>query len=150
MKASRIAVAIGTAFLLAGGVLSGAQAGNGTLTARVAYGERTYLDKCASCHGREARGDGPVAEQLSAKPSNLRLLAKQNGGDYPFAKVYTVVDGRASGARITAHGTGEMPIWGKHFRADAEFGRASADDADEVVHGRILGLVYYLQTLQEK
>ena len=85
------------------------------------------------------------------------MLAKNNNGEYPFGKVYAVIEGRRSAEAgegphgdVPAHGGTDMPIWGKHFRADAEFGRGSVAEAQEVVHGRILGLVYYLQTLQEK
>ena len=121
----------------------------------VKFGKQIYMDKCSSCHGADARGNGPVAEWLSLKPTNLRLLAKENGGQYPFGHVYAVVEGRAKSSgdgpheRIRGHGTRDMPIWGKHFKDDAAQTAGSEAHMQEVVHGRILGLVYYLQTIQE-
>lgn len=121
----------------------------------VKLGKETYMNKCASCHGPEARGDGPVAEWLSLKPTNLRMLAKENDGEYPFGHVYAVIEGRAKTSgegpheKVRGHGTRDMPIWGKHFKDDSTITGGSEGHMQEVVHGRILGLVYYLQTIQE-
>jgi mono/diheme cytochrome c family protein len=41
-------------------------------------GEDLYEAYCATCHGRDDRGDGPVAEALRARPSDLTSLAQQN------------------------------------------------------------------------
>src|SRR5512146_1673757 len=35
-------------------------------------GSFLYAAYCASCHGAEARGDGPDAEMFSTPPANLR------------------------------------------------------------------------------
>ncbi len=39
---------------------------------RLTQGEVLYLQHCADCHGWEAQGDGPLAQVLIVKPSNLR------------------------------------------------------------------------------
>jgi mono/diheme cytochrome c family protein len=39
---------------------------------RLSLGEVLYLQHCADCHGWEARGDGPLARILAAKPRDLR------------------------------------------------------------------------------
>lgn len=43
-------------------------------------GEMEYLSSCAPCHGRNANGKGPLADQLKVPPSDLTQHAKKNGG----------------------------------------------------------------------
>ena len=43
-------------------------------------GKIEYQSKCASCHGNDAKGDGPIADQLKIRPADLTQLAKKNGG----------------------------------------------------------------------
>src|SRR5512146_833053 len=62
---------------------------------------------CASCHGRNGHGDGPVAENLRTQPPNLTQLAKLNGGMFPAERTRRVIDGREP--RVRAHGSLEMP-----------------------------------------
>jgi mono/diheme cytochrome c family protein len=42
------------------------------LPRRLTQGEVLYLRHCADCHGWQGRGDGPLAQLLTAKPQNLR------------------------------------------------------------------------------
>ncbi len=44
-------------------------------------GKIEYQSKCASCHGSDAKGDGPLADQLKIGPADLTQLAKKNGGN---------------------------------------------------------------------
>lgn len=106
-------------------------------------GKLVYDRYCAVCHGREAKGDGVAASLLTVKPANLREIAKKNEGEFPFWKVYGIIDGRED---VKAHGTRDMPIWGEEFRQQAGSSPTAASEA----RGRILELVYYLQSIQEK
>jgi mono/diheme cytochrome c family protein len=109
----------------------------------IAGGELEYQRNCAVCHGSDARGQGIMSKYLTIPPANLTQLAKQNGGKFPFWEVYEKIDG---GSEVRGHGTREMPIWGDRFRADAGGdGKAAQTQAA----GRILGLVFYLQHIQE-
>lgn len=132
-----------TAFAMAAVVL-----GAGSATAQdFTYGKRMFEENCAVCHGPVGAGDGPVAGLFAQRPRNLKLLAKDNGGVFPFSEVYQSIDGRRD---ITAHGNTEMPIWGDFFMAEAYPETIHPGvTADEIVQGRILGLVYYLQSIQE-
>lgn len=38
---------------------------------------------CASCHGVDAKGEGPVAKSLNVKPSDLTRIAARSGGKFP-------------------------------------------------------------------
>ena len=77
-----------------------------------ASGEVIFFRYCAACHGRSLTGDGPVAPGLRTKPIDLTLLAKKNGGTFPFDKVAAMIDGRQS---TRMHGTPDMPVWGEIF-----------------------------------
>ena len=109
----------------------------------LANGQQEYHSYCATCHGVTAKGDGPMAELLTRKPANLTQLSRKNGGEFPFWKAYRIIDGREE---VMAHGARNMPIWGARFSSE-EGGEPGAESS---VQGRILGLVYYLQSIQEK
>lgn len=109
-------------------------------------GKFEFQASCASCHGVAGKGDGPVAAQLKKPPSDLTQLAKNNGGVFPSARVYEVIEG----ADVASHGTREMPVWGWEYKVQA--GEYSHDVAtsQESVKRRILALVEYLNQLQQK
>lgn len=110
-------------------------------------GSKEYRVSCLNCHGVGGKGDGPMAELLKKKPSDLTMLAKNNGGEYPFLRVYQMIDGRVA---VPGHGDREMPIWGERY-LEQDYERYRTDfGAEDVIRGRILQLVYYVQTLQQK
>jgi mono/diheme cytochrome c family protein len=105
-----------------------------------ASGKQTYMHYCASCHGVEARGDGPAAFILKTPPPDLTTLAKRHGGKFPYEYVSDVL---RFGTRIVSHGSSDMPIWGPIF--------GSMDNYNEVVvRKRIKDLSEYLASLQQK
>ena len=65
-------------------------------------GKIEYQSNCASCHGMDAKGDGPVSKELKTRPTDLTLLAKKNKGVFPVNAVYRIIDGRD---QIASHGT---------------------------------------------
>jgi hypothetical protein len=108
-----------------------------------------------SCHGVDGRGDGVVAAFLTVKPTDLTLLAKNNGGQYPelkagqypFLRVFQIIDGRAV---VPVHGDRAMPVWGDRYLAQQPGSVSSyGGDYEKVVRGRILELVYYIQSIQQ-
>lgn len=112
----------------------------------VTIGAIEFRMSCAVCHGKDARGDGPLAHVLTVKPTDLTNLSKSNKGQFPFEQVVETIDGRT---QISAHGTREMPVWGTRY--EAEVGRQYGPYGSEtVVKTRILELVHYLQSIQEK
>jgi len=106
-------------------------------------GEMEYQNYCAVCHGADAKGQGLMSRFLTVRPADLTQLAINNGGPFPFWRTYRVIEGREE---IRGHGTREMPIWGDRFRAQAG-GNDSGSRAQAA--GRLLGLVFYLQHIQE-
>ncbi len=102
-------------------------------------GSYVYRAYCASCHGPDGRGDGPLAEDLRYRPSNLTLIAKRNGGEFPTELVVRIVDGRKS---VKGHGGPDMPIWGDAFRnVETGFDEAAARE-------KIRAVVDHLKTIQ--
>ena len=132
------------ALLLIASILQGfARSVSAQPTEVVAGGELEYQHNCAVCHGLEARGDGVMRRYLTVQPANLRQLAKNNGGKFPFWEVYHKIDGVTE---VAAHGTRDMPIWGDRFRREAgSDGKAAITQAA----GRILSLTFYLEHIQE-
>jgi mono/diheme cytochrome c family protein len=105
-----------------------------------ASGKEMFMSYCASCHGKNAKGDGPAANALKQLPADLTTLAKRNGGKYPSDKVTSILRGQA---KLMAHGDQEMPVWGPVFWRMSQ-GR------EEQVQMRIANLNHYLESLQEK
>jgi hypothetical protein len=63
--------------------------------------------------------------------------------------VYKTIDRRFE-VNVRAHGTSAMPVWENAFRAEVLEAQLPGVGAEDIVQGRILGLVYLLQTLQRK
>ncbi len=114
----------------------------------VDVGMREYLSRCAVCHGESGKGDGPLAAQLKTTVSDLTEIQKNNGGVFPFDRLYRVIDGREA---VAAHGPREMPVWGSENAVDLTTGfRVNPKELDSFVRGRLIALIGYIYTLQAK
>lgn len=118
---------------------------NGAASAQdMSYGEAEFLSSCAACHGIEARGDGPMTEVLMQKPADLTILQQENGGLFPYNRVFSTIDGRF---QVPSHGDREMPIWGRHFIEEDT--KVFGPKAGEIVtEERVHELTNYIQSLQ--
>lgn len=109
------------------------------------FGKREFEANCASCHGVDGKGNGPLRELLRRSPPDLTLLAQKNQGVFPMSRLYEVIDGEA----VAAHGTRDMPVWGRAYRMqDAEYYMDTPYDAQAQVRSRILALLEYINRLQ--
>jgi mono/diheme cytochrome c family protein len=104
-------------------------------------GKELYARFCASCHGTEGRGDGPVAGYFNVEVPDLTLITRRAGGAYPRERIARVIDGRHI---IAAHGSRAMPVWGEDLNR-AEIGDPNAERATRIVIDR---LANYLAELQ--
>ena len=115
---------------------------------KIDIGQREYQSNCVACHGASGKGDGPVAQVLKVQVPDLTVMARKNGGVFPFARVYESIDGRV---QYLAHGTRDMPIWGNTYKAS---GAPEHDDypynAEFFVRSLILALIDYLNRMQAK
>ncbi|HEV8491417.1 MAG TPA: cytochrome c [Candidatus Angelobacter sp.] len=101
-------------------------------------GPDLYRSYCASCHGIEGKGDGPVAPALNSQVSDLTTIAQRNGGVFPATQVNKIISGDQI---ILAHGTREMPVWGPIFhqvQEDRDYGEV-----------RLQNLTNYLKSVQK-
>ena len=125
-----------------------AQAPSYAQTTKNDPGKAEFEANCAACHGLGGKGDGPVVPALKNKPTDLTQLAKKNGGVLPVPQLVETIRGEK---RIDAHGTADMPAWGRRFRVAA--GEHYVDmpyDPEAYVRARILTLVEYINRLQAK
>jgi mono/diheme cytochrome c family protein len=95
---------------------------------------------CASCHGREGKGDGPVAAALNRRPPDLTTIARRNGGRFPTDRVERFVTGDRE--PTLAHGSADMPVWGPIFQA--------LDPQDRMNRIRIENVVAFIESIQTK
>lgn len=105
-------------------------------------GKQMYINYCASCHGLDGKGAGPVALSLQKQPADLSALSRNNGGKFPIQHVVAVLQ---FGSQAAAHGTAEMPVWGPVL------GRLDGNDPQSTMKSlRISNLARYIGTLQVK
>ncbi len=109
-------------------------------------GKREYLNSCAPCHGMNGKGDGPLSPELKKAASDLTRLDKVS----IFPILYGIIDGRRM---VAFHGPREMPIWGDRYTQQAfelTAGLGTREELESLTRARILALIGYIYTLQEK
>lgn len=116
----------------------------GAVAQDVKTGAEIYRRHCATCHGIDATGQGPMAGVLVTKPVNLAALTAANNGAFPIARVVARIDGRDP---LVSHGS-PMPVYGFFFEGKevaikAETGQPIMTSAP------IIDLVAYLQSIQK-
>lgn len=92
-------------------------------------GENLYKAYCASCHGVDGRGNGPMAAWIKVAPPDLTRIAARNGGEFPLARIDRIISGEE--ALPSGHGTRAMPIWGPVFSQvtrDQDLGKVRIDN----------------------
>src|SRR4051794_35129092 len=95
---------------------------------------------CATCHGRDGKGDGPLAAALYRRPSDLTLIARRNGGQFPVGRIEQFVTGDRE--PTLEHGSKDMPVWGPIFQA--------LDSHEAMNRVRIANLVAFIESIQAK
>jgi mono/diheme cytochrome c family protein len=102
------------------------------------YGPDLFKMYCASCHGRDGKGNGPVAAALKVPPPDLTVLSRRQNGVFPEKHVEVIITGPGA---VAAHGSDEMPVWGVIFRA--------LDSSDARAKARIRNLVAHIRSIQQ-
>ena len=103
------------------------------------YGPDLYRHYCATCHGKDGKGNGPAAKALKVPPSDLTVLARREKGVFPAETVERILRGDTT---VAAHGSVEMPVWGPILYA--------LDPSDARVKTRIAALVSHVATIQQR
>lgn len=107
-------------------------------------GRAHYYTHCATCHGLEGRGDGPMAGVLTIKPTNLTELSAQNGGTFPLIRVVKRIDGRDP---LVAHGS-PMPVFGDYFEGAFDVPMKAPSGQPILASRPVVDLVAYIRELQ--
>jgi mono/diheme cytochrome c family protein len=102
-------------------------------------GPALFRAYCASCHGTDAKGSGPMTASLKVQPSDLTLITDRNHGDFPKARIERIISGEEQPA--SGHGSSAMPVWGPVF--------SQVDNDQDLGRVRIDNLTRYLKSIQQ-
>lgn len=105
-------------------------------------GAALYRANCAGCHGDDGRGGGPDAPDMPVAPSDLTMLAAENGGVFPADAVMAQVYGYAG-----RHQLGGMPEFGPLLEGKRVLWTTAEGDPVPTPE-RLVALTRYLETLQ--
>lgn len=123
--------------------LAGMVSGAASLAQDATEGEKLYLHHCATCHGIEATGQGPMAGVLVIQPADLTAL--QGEGEFPVARVVRRIDGRDP---LVSHGS-PMPVYGPYFEG-RDVAVKTETGQPMLTSQPIVDLLAYIQTLQDR
>ena len=107
-------------------------------------GRAHYHAHCATCHGLEGRGDGPMAGAMVMKPVNLTELSAANGGTFPLVRVVKRIDGRDP---LVSHGS-PMPVYGDYFEGMFDVPMKAPSGQPILTSQPVVDLVAYLMEIQ--
>ena len=134
------------------GFVASAQTATKTIPrADIAVGKELFQQRCATCHGVDAKGakgtglQGPMAiydpqspdPARRVPPADLTALSEQNGGKFPADRVRNAIYFKGS---IPAHGTPNMPAWGDVFY--------SLKSDPKLLEKRVRELTAYIESIQ--
>lgn len=140
-----ISVLLALGWIGGGGLLTGRAVAQQDEEEIFDIGITEYELSCMSCHGVDGRGDGPDAQYLETKPSDLTQIKKANAGFFPADRVARIIDGRTI---VATHGLRDMPVWGERYRRpipDAD----GVWDSERDARSRIDALVDHVESLQD-
>ena len=106
-------------------------------------GTETVHRFCASCHGAEGVGDGPVAAGLPIAVPDLTLMRERRGDQFRAQALRRIIDGRDA---VIYHGTRYMPVWGYEFWVE-EGADAAAERRVETI---VTNLIDYIESIQRQ
>ncbi len=99
-------------------------------------GHKLFMQYCATCHGADAKGNGPTAKVLKKAPADLTKIEKVDG-KFPKLKVQRIISGDDM---LDSHGSRDMPVWGAVLRQKGGIGFAQLE---------IYNLTNYLESIQK-
>ncbi len=106
-------------------------------------GMQLFQQYCATCHGADGAGKGPLTDLLTVNVPDLTGLSARNDGTFPMLEVIHIIDGRTG---VRSHG-GPMPVYGNIFTRETDM--VLTYDATIEARGMILSLAYYLEGVQK-
>lgn len=123
-------------------IILGALALAGCVDVAEPNGQRMFAQNCASCHGSDAKGSGPMSRNLTTAPPNLTTLASRNNDTFPRDYVMSTIDGLDRGT----HFSDAMPEFGAGDMGNTII--VERDGLGTPVPADLLALTAYLERLQ--
>jgi mono/diheme cytochrome c family protein len=111
-----------------------------TRKAMLDIGREEFQESCAACHGPDASGRGELANKLVKPPKDLTMVAEENGGTFPFWRVFDII---AGDTKVEGHDTSQMPLFSERMRGQESAGVFPPAPL------RVLALTHYLESIQE-
>ena len=108
-------------------------------------GEALFGYYCATCHGSNATGNGPMSPSLVVAPTDLTALSDKNGGVFPTLRVVMRIDGRDP---LISHGS-MMPVYGDFFAGTDVMTKTQAGQP-VLTSQPIIDLLAYIEGLQQQ
>lgn len=125
-----------------GFVLAIAQAPRQPPPIRPVAGRDVFQNYCASCHGVDGRGKGPVSAALREKVPDLTTLSQRNGGDFPGVRTRKTILFGGESVLLPAHGSREMPVWGPVFH--------EIENDQDLGNVRLENVISYIRSMQRE
>ncbi len=107
-------------------------------------GKGLFMANCATCHGEDGKGEGPMARQMQKAPRDLTLIGVREKGNFPRARVMSVIDGYA---RSGLEGPG-MPEFGALLEGDL-IPFDSGDGVQTPTPRKLVALLEYIESIQQ-
>jgi mono/diheme cytochrome c family protein len=111
-----------------------------TRKAMLDIGREEFQESCAACHGADASGRGELANKLMKRPKDLTMIAEENGGTFPFWRVFDIIAGDTT---VEGHDMSQMPLFSQRMRGQESAGIFPPAPL------RVLALTHYLESIQE-
>lgn len=107
-------------------------------------GQDLYMKHCATCHGVDGQGNGPMAPAMSLQPTDLTRLQARGDGVFPTQRVVKRIDGRDP---LVSHGS-PMPVFGDFFEGRGVMLK-TATGQPIMTSQPVADLVAWLESLQQ-
>ena len=115
----------------------------GTTVETTNDGKTLYMQNCVSCHGVDARGDGPAAARLSTLPPDLTKIAARRDGEWPALEIMEILSGYSRNILPRE----EMPVIVDLLDNDmSEFDTGNGDPI--LMPTKLIAIADYLESLQ--
>ena len=106
-------------------------------------GRAAFIQDCATCHGNDAKGTGPLLQSVGLVAPDLTQISARNGGVFPRQEVMAIIDG----LNRDPHFSQAMPEFGAEDLGEAVIVEGP-DGLGTPTPVRLIALADYLEGIQ--
>ena len=106
-------------------------------------GRAAFMQDCATCHGTDAKGTGPLMQSVGIVAPDLTQISARNGGVFPRQEVMAIIDG----LNRDPHFSQAMPEFGAEGLGEAVIVEGP-DGLGTPTPVRLIALADYLERIQ--